>query len=196
MPPWLPPLRPLLDPDPDHLLRGSGRRARSSSPRRRADLYTAVHTRSSCPRFRAELSCGRSRAAPARTAGRISHGRSRARLLPTAPSRALPQPGLLPGPLDQMDSKGKPKSKREKNRGREEDDEGGRRGSDETDGAGRADGTRTGSLRPLKFDGEGTRILVEYHLPEPLRSLRPSSKQTKSRSAPTKLAPHIQPNTR
>jgi len=111
VPPWLPPLRPLLDPGSDHLLRGSGRRARSSSPRRRADLYTAVHTRSSCPRFRAELSCGRSRAAPARTAGRISHGRSRARLLPTAPSRALPQPGLLPGPLDQMDSKGKPKSK-------------------------------------------------------------------------------------
>ena len=38
--------------------------------------------------------------------------------------------------------------------------------------------------------------MSEYPLPERLRSLRPSSKQTKSGSAPTKLAPHIQPNTR
>ena len=42
---------------------------------------------------------------------------------------------------------------RDRRRGREEDDEGGRRGSDETDGAGRTDGTQTGSLRPSKFDG-------------------------------------------
>ena len=41
-----------------------------------------------------------------------------------------------------------------------------------------------------------TRILREYPLPEPLRFLCPSSKQTKSGSAPTGFASHLQPNTR
>ena len=41
-----------------------------------------------------------------------------------------------------------------------------------------------------------TRILREYPLLEPLRFLCPSSKQIKSGSAPTKFAPHLQPNTR
>jgi len=46
------------------------------------------------------------------------------------------------------------KEGRDGRRRREEDDEDGRCGSDETDGAGRTDGTQTGSLRPSKFDGQ------------------------------------------
>ena len=59
------------------------------------------------------------------------------------------------------------------------------------------DGTGTGSLRPSKFDGRSEPAsLGEYSLLEPLRSLRPSSKQTKSGSAPTGFTSHLQPNTR
>ena len=64
--------------------------------------------------------------------------------------------------------------------------------ADETD----ADGTVRVRSVPRNSTGEANPHLAGISSLEPLRSLCTSSKQTKSGSAPTRFAPHLQPNTR